>query len=172
MSNRPKINEQQLLLLLGQPGMTHDKIADIMKVSRSAVTRAVKRVRDRSPEVFNDMDLEKWAKEEPDRWAAARLTLMNIVEAVLPNINPKQIGIGNLHQIINTMGNMIEKERLLRGQSTDNVAHLHVHAYKELDDQAVALIKNYTDALTEKKIEKSLTEMLLEAVRLWDEKHR
>jgi hypothetical protein len=160
MANRPKINEQQLLLLLGQPGMTHDKIADIMHVSRSAVTRAVKRVRDNNPTVFNDMDLQKWAEEEPDRWAAARLTLMNIVEAVLPNINPKQIGIGNLHQIINTMGNMIEKERLLRGQSTDNVAHMHVHAYKDLDAEAIKLITSYTNALTEKKIENSRTESL------------
>jgi hypothetical protein len=155
MSRKPKIDEQQLLLLLGQPGMTHDKIADVMKVSRSAVTRAVGRVRAANPTVFKDMDLEKWADEEPDRWAAARLTLMNIVESVLPNINPKQVGIGNLHQIINTMGNMIEKERLLRGQSTKNEAHLHVHAYKDLDVNAKALIESYTDALTTKKIENS-----------------
>jgi hypothetical protein len=158
MANKPKINESQLLLLLGQPGMTHDQIAKIMKCSRSAVTRAVQRVRDKQPEVFNNMDLDKFKEEEPDRWAAARLTLMNIVEAVLPNINPKQVGIGNLHQIINTMGNMIEKERLLRGESTDNVAHMHVHAYKELDEKAMRLIKDYTNALTTKAIENSRTE--------------
>jgi hypothetical protein len=135
--------------------MTHDKIAQTLGVSRSAVTRAVARTRDNNPDVFKNLDLTKWAEEEPDRWAAARLTLMNIVEAVLPNINPKQIGIGNLHQIINTMGNMIEKERLLRGQATENVAHMHVHAYKDLDAEAIKLIQSYTDAMTSQHIENS-----------------
>jgi hypothetical protein len=55
---------------------------------------------------------------------------------------------------------MIEKERLLRGESTDNVAHMHVHAYKDLDSKAVALIKEYTDALTNQAIEKSRAESL------------
>ena len=158
VGRKAAINDQQLVLLLNQPGMTHNKIADVMKVSRSAVTRAVTRVRKNSPELLNKPSLEKFKTEEADRWAAARMTLMNIVELTLPGINPKQIGIGNLHQIINTMGNMIEKERLLRGQSTKNEAHIHVHAYKNLDDQAMKLIEGYTQALTTQALENSRTD--------------
>jgi len=164
MSRKPRINEQQLLLLYGQPGMTHDKIAEHLGVSRSAVTRAINRIKKNQPELVNNMDLDAFRAEEANTLTSVRMTLMALIMAKLKSISSNDIGVGNMQQFLNTYGMLIEKERLLTGQSTKNEAHLHVHAYKELSDDFKKQIIEYTDELTKQAIQNSRSESLQDEV--------
>lgn len=162
MARKPTINTQQLLLLYGQPGMTHDEIAKQFGVSRVAVTRAINKLKKDQPELFNTMSVETFREEEPDRLASLRMTIFKIVEEKLKQVTLNDVGIGNIQQFVNTIGMLIEKERLLRGQSTDNKAHIHVHAHKNLDADTKRQMLEYIEALTLKQLEKSRAESIEE----------
>lgn len=126
MGRKAKINEQELILMLGQ-GLTHQAIADEFGVSRAAVSKKIATL---PPSLREHKSLEMFKKTRADRFAELQQMLLRF-------ITPDKLAKASLAQIGTLFGIFYDKERLEQNLATEHVAHAHLAQLSEVDRKAL-----------------------------------
>ena len=132
------INDIVKFKRLFQLGLTHEEIAEFFGVSREVVTIRVKklgleRIKYTPTEFKHNMETE----------------LLGRMQKILNSMSDDKVERASLSQLIMAFGIMFDKMRLMRGESTQNVAALNVHA---LDPTALESIREIIGQQTAKKL--------------------
>jgi hypothetical protein len=123
---------------LFQLGLTHEEIAEFFGVSREMVTMRVKK-----------LGLER-IKYSPTEFKHNMETeLLGRMQKILNSMSDDKVERASLSQLIMAFGIMFDKMRLMRGESTQNVAALNVH---QLDPTALESIRAIIGEQTAKKL--------------------
>lgn len=146
MARKSKINEQDVLNLYAT-GKTHQEIADTLKVSRGSVTKVLLRLREERPELFQVVSTSEYRKSESDKLAEGRRL---VVERIMQKLKSGQDI--SLNQLGTIFGILFDKDRLLRGEATEHVAHA---SYAQLDDKSRKVIGNAVKELTQHMLDES-----------------
>ncbi len=120
MGRKSKINEQELLLLIGM-NKTHAEIAKKLGVSRGAVTKRINILKQDNPDLFVQMTTKEFRDAEPDILAEIRrLATSQILDQLRRG---ERISV---NQLMTITAIALDKERLITDKSTSNVLHAHV----------------------------------------------
>lgn len=143
-AKRHKIDEGELIKLanvIKDDGgvLTHEEIATEMGVSRVGVTRALQRI---PPEILSGRTVEEYRQNRAKMFAGMQ-------RMILQNITPEKLKMASLAQLGTLFGIFYDKERLEKGQSTENNA---MAIRLELDDESKAKVQEAIAALTHQKI--------------------
>jgi transposase len=141
MGRPRKINEQELILMLGQ-GLSHQKIADHMGCSRPAVTKAVNLL---PPTLRAHQSIQEFKQRRATQFA-------EIQQMLLRYITPEKLKNASLAQIGTLFGIFYDKERLEKNLATEHVAHAHL---KQLSDADRKAIKGMIQNMTRRQLEAS-----------------
>jgi len=132
------INDIVKFKRLFQLGLTHEEIAEFFGVSREMVTMRVKK-----------LGLER-IKYSPTEFKHNMETeLLGRMQKILNSMSDDKVERASLSQLIMAFGIMFDKMRLMRGESTQNVAALNVH---QLDPTALESIRAIIGEQTAKKL--------------------
>lgn len=133
MGRKKKINEQELLLLVGM-NLTHAEIAKKLNVSRGAVTRTINELKKDNPDLFVQLSTEEYRNTEPDILAEIRrLATAQILDQLRRG---ERVSI---NQLMTVTAIALDKERLITDKSTSNV--LHAHVIEGMSDKEKKLLK-------------------------------
>ena len=120
-------------------GLTHQQMADELGVSRPVVTKALAKIPDA---VLESVTVEDFKENRPDIFASLQ-------QEMLKHITPDKIKKASIQQLITAAAILYDKERLARGESTENVAVLNANI---LDENATQQMKSLIRNITEKQI--------------------
>lgn len=154
MARKSKIDQTELLTLMGEKNpdgknLTQTEIADRLGVTRVAVNRAIAKL---DPALTKVRDVAKFKADKADILAELQMMFMEY-------ITPEKLKRASLSQIIMAIGTMYDKERMERGQSTENVAVMHdvrqipPDVRKQLEEAQ----KAYADAMIKESVKKELS---------------
>lgn len=131
-----KIDDKGMFARMYSAGFTHEEIAQHFGVSREAVTRMVTRM-DLVRETTNPALFQEKMQEE----------ILIRMEAILKYMTPEKMNKASLSQLVITFGTLYDKLRLSRGESTQNIANLNIHAFEGGDlEQIKEVIRRRTQA--------------------------
>lgn len=151
MGRKKKISDLELAFLAGQ-NLTHQEMADLLDVSRSTITARMASLEKKSPELLRISDINTFRKEETDRIAGLRQLMLNAVEHKLKNTVVSQ---ESLVTLMKAYGILFDKDRLLRGEATEHVAHA---SYQQLDDKTRKVIGDAVKQLTSNMLDEARKE--------------
>jgi hypothetical protein len=149
MGRHAKINDLELIFLYGI-GLTQDQMAHKLEVSRSAVAQRLRKLRDENPELLKEDTVTEFRAGESDELA----TLRKIILRSMKTRVMKDLKSISLSQLSTLYGILFDKDRLLRGEATEHVAHAHLH--KQLDQEDIKAIEEAVQKMTTKAIEDSM----------------
>jgi predicted transcriptional regulator len=142
-----KINDQELALLLAR-GMSQQKAADELGVSRVAVSKRIKWLKENNPMALQMVSVAKFRELESDMIAEVRQSLLS--EMIRRTKAPGALNRESLPQLGRIFGILWDKdEKIQEKLSIQRVAHLHRH---ELDDQSKKMIQDVIDHMTQTAI--------------------
>jgi transcriptional regulator with XRE-family HTH domain len=148
MGRKKKINDLELIYLHGL-GLTQEQMAQKLDVSRSTVTHALKKLKDEYPDLLRVKDLEEFRRDESDHLAQLRQMMLGALKQKVLKMNLNQISFQQLSLIY---GVLFDKDRLLRGEATEHVAHLSQH---QLSSEDRALLKDTVRQMTTRALKAS-----------------
>lgn len=146
MGRKRKIQDLELAYLYGL-GMTNQEIADKIGVTQPAVSNALKKLRKESPELLEEQGTELFRAGESDRLAEMRKIILGSIRRKLSTMS---LGTVSLQQLATLYGVLFDKDRLLRGESTEHIA---TASYTQLDDKTKSVISNAVKELTSQMLE-------------------
>lgn len=155
MGRKRKINDLELIYLHGL-GMTHQQIADKLGVTRSTVTVAIGKIKDEYPDLLKAEDLETFRNRESDHLGELRRFLLAAIKQKVLKMNLNQI---SFQQLSTLYGTIFDKDRLLRGEATEHVAHAHKGM---LDAEDRKLLKETISKMTQRALTQSSKEAFKE----------
>ena len=155
MGRKKVVDEDKLLLRLGQ-GATHQQIADELKCSRSAVTRAVRRLEQRNPELFKETSVVLFREDEPEHLATARMYIMNAVLPALQGLTSKQLTPEMIRKLLLAADKMLTMEKLIRGEATQLVGHGHIH---KVDNEQMDELRKLSEQLSQQVVDQSVKQL-------------
>lgn len=124
MPNRRKLDVEKAVRQKVEKGMSYQEIADTQGVCKQAVHAAI---RDLVPSPAELKEIRRYRDVEADIFAGLRWKILaKLDDATLQNMLEKHSSAAVL-----LMNSLFNNERLLRGQSTSNVANVH-KAIKQL----------------------------------------
>ena len=135
-----KINDKGMFTRLYAAGLTHDEIADYFGVSRESVTKMASRM-DLVRETANPLLFQERMQEE----------MLIRMEAILKYMTPDKMNKASLSQLVLAFGILMDKVRLTRGESTQNIAAVNVH---KLDSKDIDKIRDIIQKHTQAKLAK------------------
>lgn len=149
-AKRHKIDEGELIRLANvvkEDGgvLTHGEIADEMGVSRVGITRALQRI---PPEILSGRTVEEYRQNRAKMFAGMQ-------RMIIQNITPEKLKTASLAQLGTLFGIFYDKERLEKGQSTENTA---IAMKMDLDSETKGKIQDAIAALTKRKLEEARDE--------------
>lgn len=147
MGRKRLVNDDELLILLDQ-GLTHDQMAQKFGVGRSAVTRAVKRVREQLPNYGVPTVPATFREQELDITTGLKAKLMKLLDQALPKFDWNKMSVGDFSKIVGAIAKLANEERLMRGESTANIGVIK-KTYLELDDETKLAVKELSSRLRE-----------------------
>lgn len=136
-----KIDDKGMFTRLYIAGLTHEEIASYFGVSREAVSKMVARM-DLVRETTNPTLFQQRMEEE----------ILIRMEAIMRYMTPDKMTKASLSQLTMALGILYDKLRLQRGESTQNVASLNVHAFGEED---LGKIRDIIQKRTQEKLKKA-----------------
>jgi biotin operon repressor len=144
MPKTSKINEQELILYLGQ-GLTHEQIAQKMGVSRPAITKAVGRL---PQDIMIKADIKEFRLLRADAFAQIQQSIINIMKMKLAREGDKI----SLNQLGTLFGILYDKERLEQGKATEHIAHA---TYKQLTPEDRKMLRDFINQRTKRIVAES-----------------
>ncbi len=135
-----KINDKGMFTRLYAAGLTHDEIADYFGVARESVTKMASRM-DLVRETANPLLFQERMQEE----------MLIRMEAILKYMTPDKMNKASLSQLVLAFGILMDKVRLTRGESTQNIAAVNVH---KLDSKDIDKIRDIIQKHTQAKLAK------------------
>lgn len=153
MGRKRKINDLELIYLHGL-GLTQQQIADKLDVNRTTVTLAIGKLKKEYPELLESEDLEEFRNRESDHLGELRKMLLFALKQKVMKMDLKNI---SFQQLSTLYGTIFDKDRLLRGEATEHVAHANVH---QLSDEDRALLKSTIGEMTKRALLTSSEEAL------------
>lgn len=148
MGRKHKIHDLELAFCVSK-GMNQTEIAEHLGVTRVTVRAAINRVRESHPELLEEMSTEQFRKGESDDLANMRRIILHSLRRKMNTLSLSAI---SLQQLGVLYGILFEKDRLLRGESTEHIA---TASYKQLDDKTRAVIGDAVKRLTKDMIKES-----------------
>jgi transposase len=142
MGRKSQINEQELILYLGQ-GLTHQQIADKIGVSRPAVTKAVGKL---PKDLVIQKDLKQFRGMRADAFAEIQQSILNIIKSKLIREGEKI----SVQQLGTLFGILYDKERLEQGKATEHVAHA---TFKQLTTEDRKMLKDFIKKRTKRIVD-------------------
>jgi hypothetical protein len=135
-----KIDDKGMFTRLYAAGLTHDEIASFFGVSRESVTKMASRM-DLVRETANPLLFQERMQEE----------MLIRMEAILKYMTPDKMNKASLSQLVLAFGILMDKVRLTRGESTQNIAAINVH---KLDGKDIEKIRDIIQKHTQAKLAK------------------
>jgi len=135
-----KIDDKGMFSRLYAAGLTHDEIAGFFGVSRESVTKMASRM-DLVRETANPLLFQERMQEE----------MLIRMEAILKYMTPDKMNKASLSQLVLAFGILMDKVRLTRGESTQNIAAVNVH---KLDSKDIDKIRDIIQKHTQAKLAK------------------
>ena len=151
MGRKAKINDLELIYLYGMK-LTHDEIAEKLGVTRSSVTNRLSKLKQESPELLIAKDVQEFRKQETDDLANMRRMILAALKQKLVKTNLSQVSLQQLGAIY---GILFDKDRLLRGEATEHIAHA---TYNQLDDKTRKVIGDAVKQLTDQMMTEARAE--------------
>jgi hypothetical protein len=153
MGRKKKINDLELVYLYGL-GMTQENIAQKLDVSVSTVKKALAQMREEFPDLLKVKDLKEFRREESDHLGSLRQMILGAMKQKVMRMNLNQVSFQQLSMIY---GVLFDKDRLLRGEATEHVAHATI---TKLDAEDRKLLSETVRQMTERALTQSSTEAL------------
>jgi transcriptional regulator with XRE-family HTH domain len=147
MGRKRKINDLELIYLHGL-GLTQQQMADRLEVTRSTVTHALSRIKQENPDILKLGDVGEFRVGESDQLAMIRQLVLTAMRQKVLKMNLSQI---SFQQLAVLYGTIFDKDRLLRGEATEHVAHVH----KQLDKEDKKLLQETIRKMTERALTQS-----------------
>ena len=128
---RPAVVTDEQLIPLMKEGLNHREISERLGVTRSAVTRAMKRV---DPTSILNFSVEEFKKKENEMSAKLRMQAYNLLSLGLTKLQGDRCSVAELKQIAEIMRKLWDMERVTEGQPTELIGHGHRWDPKQLAD--------------------------------------
>lgn len=141
MGRKKKINDMEVADLFDQ-GFNKSDLAERFGVSRSTIHNAIRRARANLPSVAVPFDPEVFKKKELEVTVRARARLAAILDDMMGNIKLQNPTTTMIKQMVDALATLNKEERLMRGESTENVAVQKV-VYNKLDPETKKLLDNF-----------------------------
>lgn len=149
MARPRKINDLELAILLAQ-GKTHEQAAKELGVARVTVTSRVKWLKENNPLALQLVSADEYRAMESDSIAQIR---QGIIQELIRRIKTGSgLSKESMPQLAKTFGILFDKDRLIRGEATEHVAHIHK---EDLDPETRDMIKQIINRETERALEES-----------------
>ena len=153
MGRKKKINDLELVYLHGL-GLTQENMAQKLDVSVSTVKNALARLREEFPDLLKIKDLEEFRREESDHLGSLRQMILSALKQKVLKMNLSQVSFQQLSTIY---GVLFDKDRLLRGEATEHVAHATITS---LDKEDRKLLQDTVRQMTERALQQSSNEAM------------
>ena len=137
-------------------GMNHREIAEKLDCSRGAISLAIKKLRETAPELLALQSVEDFRKNETVDLAGLRQVVLG---ALRRKLNTTSLAAISIQQLATLYGIMFDKDRLLRGESTEHIA---TASYAELDSKTRETIADAVKQITCNMISESQKELAKE----------
>ena len=149
---RAKIDEEKLIELVRYQTpdgkkLTQQEIADKLGVTRVAVARRIKTL---DPTLLTKKSVDEFISNRAKIYAEKEM-------AILDGLTPSKIKASSARQIIAMIRDLQTMQRIEKGESTENVAHIHKHIVRNIEQ----LRKGQSDD-TQKLIELTIEDQLKE----------
>lgn len=146
-----RVDKEKLMTLVatvdpktGHP-YTHQYIADLMGVSRGAISLALKSI---PKSMIHKHSVDNFRKQRADVFA-------ELQKLIITYITPAKLKSASIHQLGNLFKVFYEKEKLELGQATEHVAVIHQNS---LDKKTLKSIEAAIESATRKQMLEAKTE--------------
>jgi transposase len=124
------VTDEQIIPLLKE-GLNHREISEKLQVSRTCVTRAIKRL---DPETILDYSMDTFEKNEAKMSAKARMLIMNLLIGGLQSKRPDDMTINQLKQLASIAQKLWQQEQINSGLPTELIGHGHRFDPEQIED--------------------------------------
>ncbi len=152
MAGKRRFDDMELALLLAD-GRTHQECADELGVSRVAVSKRIKKLKETNPYLLEGTTVDKFRSNESDQVAKARQYILN---AVMQRVtSPKGLNRESLPQLIKAFAILWDKDEKIQ----DRVALKEDVIRKiEYSPEELAMIKKLMGLKTQQALEEARKE--------------